>query len=126
MPRAGETGDRRAIPFSVEVEHRFAEIVRIQRPAASGERVEAKMIRWPRASPDGETAVFEAFGRLWLQDLTGDAEAVALTGPEENALAPAWSPDGRRIAYATWSDDEQGAIRVVDVRGTRGGRTREA
>ena len=111
----GETGERTVVPFTAEVRHELHEIVRTPRPVADSEVVAARLIRWPRVSPDGERVVFEAFGRLWLQAIpegSGDSEARPITPEGIRALAPVWSPDGERIAYATWDDEDQGAIRI--------------
>ncbi len=42
---------------------------------------------------------------LWLVDLDGDATPRQLTHGERNDTAPAFSPDGKRIAFARRSDD---------------------
>jgi len=107
----GETGERSTVPFTAEVRHVLHEPVRNTRAVADSDDVEAKLIRWPRVSPSGERVVFEAFGRLWLQGVD-EASARPITAEGARAFAPIWSPDGERIAYATWDDEDQGAIRI--------------
>src|SRR5262249_42250849 len=36
--------------------------------------------------------------------------AKALTAPDARAFAPAWSPDGKAIAYVTWHEGDGGAV----------------
>lgn len=79
------------------------------------EQVRSRMVRFAAVSPDGQRVVFEAFGRLWLQDVNG-GQARRLTRDETSAfeLFPAWSRDGRRLVFVRWTDAGLGAIHVID------------
>jgi Tol biopolymer transport system component/imidazolonepropionase-like amidohydrolase len=110
----GETGATEAVPFSAQARHRLHRPVQHKVAVADGEAVTSRHVRWPRVSPDGQRVVFEAFGRLWLQGVD-EAAATPLTDGSRRALSPSWSPDGRRLAYATWHDEEQGEVRVRDM-----------
>ncbi|HET7471193.1 MAG TPA: DPP IV N-terminal domain-containing protein [Gemmatimonadales bacterium] len=79
---------------------------------------------WPRWSPDGTRLSLETNHAIYVVPaLGGDPKLlVASTGPvvngegawsEEGPSYLAWSPDGRRIAYAVGRD--------IDLRGTDGG-----
>lgn len=59
----------------------------------------AKGIVGPRISPDGKAAVFKALNDLWLLDIGGRAKR--LTNDSYYEIDPAWSADGKRIAYAS-------------------------
>jgi Tol biopolymer transport system component len=65
----------------------------------------------------GEALVFLRAGSLWLMRPGAEAEAVQLTvrsheSPDE---APALSPDGRRVAWATAGDDGVFRIHLMDL-----------
>ncbi len=112
-----DTGGRTAIPFVAEVEQAITPAVRPARSAVE-ERVRARLIRWPAVSPDGRELVFGALGSLWRMELP-DGEPRRLVDHEGRAFGPAWSPDGRSIAFVTWSDEEGGAVRIAPRGGGR-------
>ena len=104
------------IPFSVGVEQWLAPRVAWQDKVATGP-VEGRILRWPSQSADGRWVAFDAFGRVWLQQIDGSRAvgsprrltADSSSGPHRE-YAPAFSPDGRWIAYVTWSDADGGAV----------------
>ncbi len=114
-----ESGEVRDMPFHVADERIALEPPRFAVPVAP-EQVEARMVRFAEVSPDGDRVMFEAFGRLWLQDLKR-GEPRRLTRDDEPAfeLFPAWSRDGERIVFVRWTDAGLGEIHVVSGRGGR-------
>jgi imidazolonepropionase-like amidohydrolase/Tol biopolymer transport system component len=84
------------------------------------EEVTAKMVRFASVAPDGERAVYEAFGKLWLKPLP-DGTARRLTRDDSNAfeLFASWSRDGKHVTFVRWTDAGLGEIHVVDGRGGR-------
>ena len=62
----------------------------------------ARLIRWPRVSPDGSRLVFSALNHLYVMELPGGTPR-RLTSADEGEFMPTWAPDGQSIAYVTWT-----------------------
>ena len=69
-------------------------------------------------SPDGSRIAFTALDRLWVADAEG-SNPERLTDADVSEHQPAWSPDGRWIAYVTW-EGEQGHVYKVPSNGSGG------
>ncbi len=84
-------------------------------PFSSMDVFELEWVTSPKISPDGTTIVYKRNGmdimndkrqaRLWLIDATG--EHYKLTSNDVSESNPIWSPDGKRIAFT--SSTEQGS-----------------
>ena len=107
------------IPFHVTGTRRITTAVRHAVDVAPAQ-FDVKMIRSAHVSPDGRRVVFDALGHLWIRDVAGGAPRRLTTQTSEFELYPSWSRDGRQIVYASWSDEKQGAIRVVPATGGTG------
>ena len=110
------TGDVQPIAFHATVEQTFAPQVTWQERVESGP-VQARILRWTSESPDGKWIAFDAFGRVWLQEVAAGkpvGQPRRLTQNDASLpareYAPAFSPDGRSIAYVTWTDSEGGHV----------------
>jgi dipeptidyl aminopeptidase/acylaminoacyl peptidase len=86
-----------------------------------------KRLGSPTLSPDGKTALFtvqewsvekdKSTTNLWLVDV-GSATPRRLTTAQAGDLAPAWSPDGRQVAFVSKrGDDENASLYVMPVDG---------
>ncbi len=64
------SGAMQEIPFTAHCEIAVAPRVAWQEKVETGP-VQAKILRWPSQSPDGRWIAFEAFGRVWLQEIAG-------------------------------------------------------
>ncbi|MBN2432559.1 MAG: PD40 domain-containing protein [Acidobacteria bacterium] len=68
--------------------------------ALAGAADEPLWLRYPALSPDGTQVVFEYQGNLFIVATTGGT-ARQLTSHPARDFWPAWSPDGRSIAFST-------------------------
>ena len=117
-----DDGATAQVPFSADISGRYHEPLRFKQDPAP-ETLTAKLIRWPVVSPDGEAMVFTALGKLyWMRLPDGAPERVTDLGDFE--FAPAFSADGRRLAFTTWSDEDGGALREVTWRSNGPGNPR--
>ena len=102
------------IPFTAPVSLSMSPTVTRQDRVPQGP-VEARILRGAQQTPDGSSVVFESFGRIWVQSLASGQAAGAprrLTASASPAreYTPAVSPDGRTVAFVTWTDAEGGAV----------------
>ena len=118
------------IPFSAEVRQELGPLVKFEYEV-NDSTLTVRQIRGARPSPDGRRLAFTALDRLWVMDLTGCPPAEReraqpaggctprrLTAVNVGEHSPAWSPDGRYIAYITWSPEGGDIYRLrADGRG---------
>lgn len=113
------TGAATVVPFTADVDLRVSQAVRAPVDVAPDE-VAVKMLRQLATSPDGSQVAFSALGRLWITAADGSGEARRLTTADEIESSPRWSPDSRSLVYATFDDEQMGAIKVVAAAGGSG------
>jgi Tol biopolymer transport system component/imidazolonepropionase-like amidohydrolase len=107
------TGSRAAVPFTAAVEQRVSDAVRVPQ-TLGGDAVRVHIVRWPVESPDGKRLVFSAVGHLYGMELPGGTPR-RLTTLADLEYAPAFSPDGRSVAFVTWNDTEGGHVWTMDL-----------
>ena len=112
-----QSGRATPIPFQATASHRIHKALRPRLDVAPGQ-VDVRIFRQLTVSPGGEL-VFRALGKLWRQDLAGQREPRRLTKSMQSENDPAWSHDGRELAYVEW-DDEKGSS--LKVRAANGGK----
>lgn len=108
------TGAVTTVQFSARVRRVISEQTR-SKVVIDDAGFESRFIQWPVASPDGSRLAFVAAGRVWTTrlDRTGAPVELASTDGDEVQLTPAWSGDGTRIAFTTWSPTRRGHIVVA-------------
>ncbi|MFY9557270.1 MAG: amidohydrolase family protein [Blastocatellia bacterium] len=100
------------IPFTAKVEAEIAPRVYFQNRVDDSPMVRARLIRWPALSPDGKRLVFSSLSKLWIMDLPSSTPR-RLSDSSIGEFMPAWSPDGRYVAYVTWSRDGGHIYRIA-------------
>jgi Tol biopolymer transport system component len=106
------------IPFTARVLRVISEQTR-SHVAIDDAGFESHFIQWPVGSPDGTRLAFVSAGRIYVTRLDGTGEPTLLApcDDDEVQLTPAWSGDGSRIAYTTWSPSRRGHLMVAPASG---------
>ena len=105
------------IPFSASVQVTLPARPRITHRIAAGADsalVRGRLLQQPALSPAGALA-FSVFARLYVDDGRGTPRRLTRdSAPRE--FMPAWSPDGRQLAWVTWERDG-GHVHVSNAAG---------
>lgn len=104
----------REIPFTAAVELSLLPTVTRQDRLPQGP-VEARILRRAHQTPDGGAIVFEALGRIWVQAVeegkaVGAPRRLTATDVPAREYSPAVSPDGRSVAFVSWTDAGGGIV----------------
>lgn len=103
-----ETGARSAIPFSADVELETGPDLTAPYRVPEGP-LTATLIHDPAPSPDDERVVSSVLGKLYTVSAAG-GDPGRLTSGDALEFKPTWSPDGRWVAYVTWTTNDGGHI----------------
>jgi Tol biopolymer transport system component len=109
-----DTGAAKEIPFSVRSRHKITVSPRFSHDLAP-QSIKVRAIRQLAYSPDDRVVVFNALGRLWRKQ--DDAKPARLTRASTFEFEPAFSHDGRRIAYVDWNDESGSRLMIVGAQG---------
>ncbi len=96
------TGAATPIPFTARVQADVAPRAYTAIRIEDGPEVRARLVRWPRLSPDGTRLVFSALNHLYAMDYPSGTPR-RLTTADEGEFMPTWTPDGQAVVYATWT-----------------------
>lgn len=94
-------GESTVIPFSARVVQQLGPLLDFPERIDDGS-VRVRVIQSPVQSPDGKRLAFSALAGIWVMDLPAGTPRRVTPG-DVAAFQPAWSPDGRWLAYVTWS-----------------------
>jgi hypothetical protein len=108
------------IPFTADIELGMGTLSKFEYKL-NDSTLTVSQIRGARPSPDGRRLAFTALDRLWVMDLPrGTPRRVTNVDGTTGEHSPVWSPDGRYIAYVTWTEEGGDIMRVrPDARGRR-------
>lgn len=104
------------IPFAIDDTRGVADAPHPVIPVAPDTFV-AKMPKFAAISPDGQRVVFASLGKLYVKDTAGGEPRRLTQQDEALELWPAWSRDGRQLAWVRWTDTGLGEIVVADASG---------
>jgi imidazolonepropionase-like amidohydrolase/Tol biopolymer transport system component len=104
------------VPFRARIEQVIQNAVRFPQKVFE-DTFPVRMLRHVTPAPDGASVVYSALGRLYRKPLPA-GEARRLTRDDRIEHSPCFSSDGRFVAYATWSDEDKGRIRIMKADGT--------
>ncbi len=72
--------------------------------------VTAQIVHDPVFSPNGDNIIASLLGKVYQTPIAANGQAKRLTSGDALEYNPIYSPDGRDIAYVTWSDKTGGHI----------------
>ena len=96
------TGTERIIPFTAQVSQELGPKLDFPQTVEQGP-VKVRLIMDPAESPDGKKLVFSAMAHLAMDMPAGKPRRLTMGNARE--FQPAWSADGKFIAYVTWSSE---------------------
>lgn len=115
-------GRTSTVPFTAALTVTRPSYARAKRDFDSTAPRRALGIERPTISPDGTRIAFVAVGDLYLAEVKGDGTPRNLTSDHAMDSDPAWSPDGRTIAYTS---DKGGGLPQLWLRDLASGRDRQ-
>jgi hypothetical protein len=95
------TGEEKLIPFTAQVSQELGPKLDFPQKVEEGP-VKVRLIQDAVESPDGKRLAFSALTHLYVMDIPG-GKPRRLTSGNAREFQPVWSPDGKWIAYVTWS-----------------------
>ena len=107
---------RAELPVTVSISRTSVQPIASRPNAALSPQIRGRVIRWPSLSKDSSKVAFTAFSRLYVMN-RGTAETTRLTTGTVAENAPVISPDGKWVAYTTWSDSDMGHLMISPIGG---------
>lgn len=113
------SGKADTIPFRIRDSRQIAEAVRFPVPVAPAGQTsfDIKMVRDASISPTGDRVAFQALGHIWTAPYASSQVGTPqrlTTATDSFEFFPAWSRDGKRLAFVRWTDEGLGQIVVSE------------
>ena len=112
-----QTGMSDTIPFTAKVNADLGPF-NYNTFRVTHDSLKVRYTRSANASPDGKQLVFSALNHIYVMDLPSGRPHILVPQPF-NQFQPQYSPDGKWIAYVSWSDTGAGHVWRVPTRGGR-------
>lgn len=109
------TGHDSVVPLTIEIDQCLAPLVYKKYRIGDGP-LQVFNMRSATQSPDGKHVVFNALRRLYIMSLP-NGRPQALLPSTTGQFYPAYSPDGKWIAFVTWSEVDGGHVWRIPVAG---------
>jgi Tol biopolymer transport system component len=120
------SGRATEIPFSADVDVGLGPLSKFDY-AINDSTLTVAQVRGARPSPDGRRLAFTALDKLWVMDLPNGRPRRLTRSPHETGEhSPVWSPDGRHIAYVTWTEQGGDIYRIAPTGGNAERLTRQS
>jgi Tol biopolymer transport system component len=111
-----DAGTAQEIRFRVRARHRVTDVARFEQDLAPP-GFEVRVVREIAPAPGGKNLAFTALGRLWRAGSDG-RDPGRLTQAKAFEFDPAYSGDGKRLAYVEWDDEYGSALKVMTAGGS--------
>lgn len=102
------------IPFTCNVNTKLAETQRTPQKVHT-DNFTARAIRQACTSPDGKWLIFNSSGYLYKKSLPNGIPARITKTEGFFEFEPSFSPDGKRVAFVTWNDEQLSQIQLLTL-----------
>ena len=104
-----DSSEKTEIPFVADVSLDVGPDLTASYRVPQGE-LTATLIHDPMLSPDGASITASVLGNIYTKEMGSDDAPARLTSTDAWEFKPVYSPDGRWIAFVTWSMNDGGHI----------------